>query len=83
MGGRRCQFNKFSQTIALKQTTLRIQAVDVTAEAFIQMSYAFNSMTKMLQENKKKFLKKGGDKEATLYKRQRITDTSFELPAVY
>lgn len=48
---RRCQFNKFSQSIALKQTTLWIQAVDVTAEAFIQMSYVFNRVTKMLQEN--------------------------------
>lgn len=50
-GGRRSQFNKFSQTIAVKQTTLQIQAVDVTAEAFIQMSYVFNGVTKMLQEN--------------------------------
>lgn len=50
-GWRQSQFNKFSQTIALKQTTLQIQAVDVTAEAFIQMSYVFNRVTKMLQEN--------------------------------
>lgn len=51
MGG---QFNKFSQTIALKQTTPHTQAGDVTAEAFIQMSYVCHGMTKMLQEKKKK-----------------------------
>lgn len=49
----RCQFNRFSQTVALKQTTPCIQAVDVTAEAFIQMSCEFNRMTKMLQEKRK------------------------------
>lgn len=44
MGGSRgggCLLNKFSQPIALEQTTSRTQAVDVTAEAFIQMSSGF------------------------------------------
>lgn len=58
MGG---QFNKFSQTIALKQTTPHTQAGDVTAEAFIQMSYVCHGMTKMLQEKKKK-KKEGGER---------------------
>lgn len=40
-GGGGCLLNKFSQPIALEQTTSRTQAVDVTAEAFIQMSSGF------------------------------------------
>lgn len=76
MGG---QFNKFSQTIALKQTTPHTQAGDVTAEAFIQMSYVCHGMTKMLQEKKKKRV----EREAAPHKRQRIPGTLFELPVAY